>query len=133
MTVPSILRLGCVLVSMTRTEKDEEREERIKMEIIVDTYSPEEQAMGWYAYLDDTMDFPFEVRCITEREESPLGVDETVRVVGMSPTEPTLSQMFVTVEWMDRELGVPLEQLEPVNASSDTEQAIADWHYWLER
>jgi hypothetical protein len=51
---------------MTQFEKDEEREERIKMEIIVDTYSAEEQAMGWYAYLDDTLDFPFEARCITE-------------------------------------------------------------------
>jgi len=55
---------------MTWTEKDEEREERIKMRIIVDTYSPEEQAWGWYAYLDDTMDFPFKARCVTEREES---------------------------------------------------------------
>lgn len=118
---------------MTQAEKDEERDERIEMEIIVDTYSPEEQAMGWYAYLDDRMDFPFEARCVTEREESPLEVGETVRVVGMSPTEPTLSQMFVTIEWMDRELGVPLEQLEPAEASSHTEQAIADWHYWLER
>jgi len=42
------------------------------METIVDTYSPEEQAMGWHAYLGDTMDFPFEARCVTEREESPL-------------------------------------------------------------
>jgi hypothetical protein len=118
---------------MRRAEKDEERDERIEMEIIVDTYSADEQAMGWYAYLDDTMDFPFEARCITEREESPLEEGETVRVIGMSPTEPTLSQMFVTVEWMDRKVGVPLEQLEPVDASRDTEQAIADWHYWLER
>ena len=118
---------------MTRTENDEEREERIAMEIIVDTYGPEEQAMGWYAYLDDTMDFPFEARCVTEREESPLEEGETVRVVGMSSTDPTLRQMFVTIEWMDRELGVSLKQLEPVEASSNTEQAIADWHYWLER
>lgn len=46
--------------------------ERVKMEIIVDTYGSEEQAMEWYAYLDDTLDFPFEACCITEREESPL-------------------------------------------------------------
>ena len=118
---------------MTRTERDEERDERIEMEIIVDTYSPEEQAMGWYAYLADTIDFPFEARCLTEREESPLEEGETARVVGMSPTDPTLSQIFVTIEWLDRELGVPLKQLEPVEASSTTEQAIADWHYWLER
>jgi len=50
----------------------------------------------------------------------------------MSSTELTLSQQFVTAEWMDRELGVPLEQLEPIGTSDDTEQAIADWHYWLE-
>ncbi len=89
--------------------------------------------MGWYAYLDDTMDFPFEARCITEREESPLEEGETAHVVGMSPAEPTLSQMFVIIEWMNRELGVPLEQLEPVKASRDTKQAIADWQYWLSR
>ena len=118
---------------MTRFERDEERDKRIEMEIIVDTYSAEEQAMGWYAYLDDTIDFPFGARCLTEREESPLEEGETVRVVGMSPIEPTLSQMFVTIVWMDRELGVPLKQLEPTEASSTTEQAIADWHYWLER
>ena len=45
----------------------------------------------------------------------------------------TLSQQYVTVEWMDGELGVPLEQLEPIDASDDTEQAIADWQYWLEK
>jgi len=76
---------------------------------------------------------PFEARCVTEQEESPLEEGETVRVVGMSPTDPTLSQMFVTIEWMDRTLGVPLEQLEPIEASSKTDQAIADWQYWLDR
>jgi len=44
----------------------------------------------------------------------------------MSSTEPTLNQQCVAVEWMDRELGVPLEQLEPVDPSDGTEQAIAD-------
>ena len=58
---------------------------------------------------------------------------ETVRVIGMSSTEPTLSQQYVTVEWMDRELGVPLEQLEPIDVNDETKQAIEDWHYWLER
>jgi hypothetical protein len=115
------------------TQRDEEREERIKMRIIVDTYTVEEQAYGWHAYLADTMDFPFEARCTTEREESPLKEGGTVRVVEISSTKSTLSQQRVTVEWMNRELGVPLEQLEPVDASDATEQAIADWHYWLER
>ena len=31
---------------------------------------------------------------------------------------------------MDREQGVPLAQVEPLDVDSDTEQAVADWHYW---
>lgn len=118
---------------MTRTETDEKREERIKMEIIVDAYTQEEQAMGWKIHLEETMDVPFEARCIEEREVSPLADGETVRVVGIPSTEPSLRQQFVTVEWTRSELGVHLSQLEPVNASDDTEQAVADWHYWLDR
>jgi len=115
------------------TERDEEREERIKMEIIVDAYTKDEQAMGWHIYLEETMDFPFEARCIEEQEVSPLEKDETVQVVGKPSSEPSFRQQFVTVEWMDREFGVPLSQLVPVDASSNTEQAVSDWHYWLER
>jgi len=114
-------------------ERDEEREERIKMEIIVDAYHEHEQAMGWHIYLEETMDFPFEARCIEEQEVSPLDEGETVRVVGKPSSDPSLRQQFVTIEWMDREFGVPLSQLEPVDPSDDTEQAVSDWHYWLNR
>jgi hypothetical protein len=93
---------------MTRGDRDEEREERIKMEIVVDAYTPEERAVGWHHYLKDHMTVPFEVRCIDEREVSPLDEGETVRVQGMSSVDACQSEMFVTVEWMDRELGVPL-------------------------
>jgi hypothetical protein len=37
---------------MSSVEYDESREKRIEMEIIVDAYNEEEQAMGWYYYLD---------------------------------------------------------------------------------
>jgi hypothetical protein len=115
------------------TERDEERDERIEMRIIVDAYTQDEQAMGWHIYLEETMDFPFEARCIDEQEVSPLKEGETVRVIGKPSPEPSLRQQFVTIEWNDREFGVPLSQLEPIEASDDTEQAVADWHYWLER
>lgn len=128
---PNDLPAGCVREYMV--ERDEEREERIKMEIIVDAYTQDEQAMGWHIYLEETMDFPFEARCIEEQEVSPLEEGETVRVIGKPSSEPSLRQQFVTIEWMDREFGVPLSQLEPVDASDDTEQAVSDWHYWLER
>jgi hypothetical protein len=113
-------------MSMARTERDDEREERIKMEIIVDAYTQDEQAMGWHIYLEETIDFPFEARCIEEQEVSPLEKGEVVRVVAKPSSEPSLRQQFVTIEWMDREFGVPLSQLEPVDASDDTQQAVSD-------
>jgi len=103
------------------------------MEIIVDAYTQDEQAMGWHIYLDEMIDYPFEAQCIEEREVSPLDEGETVRVVGKPNTDPSLRQQFVTIEWKGSELGVPLGQLDPVEASNDTEQAVSDWHYWLNR
>jgi hypothetical protein len=118
---------------MRRGKKDEDREERIRMEIVVDGYERHERVSGWYVYLEERLETPFEARCIEERDVSPLTDGETVRVVGMSPIDACESEMFVTVDWMDRELGVPLAQLEPVDAPGETAQAIADWHYWNRR
>lgn len=115
------------------TERDEERDERIEMEIIVDAYTQDEQAMGWHIYLEETIDVPFEARCIEEKEVSPLKKGETVHVVGKPSVEPSFRQQFVTIQWMDRKFGVPLSQLQPVDASDATKQAVLDWHYWLER
>jgi hypothetical protein len=44
---------------MKRRSRDEEREQRITMEIVVDAYTPQEQAMGWYYSLEDRLHFPF--------------------------------------------------------------------------
>jgi len=40
---------------MATAKKNSERENRIAQEIIVDTYGPEEQAMGWYYYLKEKL------------------------------------------------------------------------------
>ena len=67
-----------------KAEIDEEREQRITMEIIVDAYGPEEQAMGWYYYLKDTIEFPFSAVCCERRSISPLKTGDKVVVVGMA-------------------------------------------------
>lgn len=103
------------------------------MEIVVDAYTQDKQPMGWHIYLEEAMNFPFEARCIEEQEVSPLEEGEKIRVIGNLSSEPSLRQQFGTIGWMDREFGVPLSQLEPVDASDDTEQAGSNWHYWLER
>jgi hypothetical protein len=118
---------------MTRRTKDEEREERIHMEIIVDAYGPEERAMGWYNYLADIMNFPFSALCVAQRVTSPLEPRDKVEVVGMAPEEECEHEMFVMIRWKSRQLAVPLMQLEGIDVDEETQQAIEDWHYWVDR
>jgi hypothetical protein len=118
---------------MTQQPEDEEREERINMEIVVDANGPEEQAMGWYYYLADTMQFPFSARCIARRTISPLEPEDEVEVVGMAPEEECQHEMFVLIQRKSHPLAVPLMQLECIKVDEETHQAIEDWHYWVDR
>ena len=118
---------------MTRRAKDEEREERIHMEIIVDAYGPEERAMGWYNYLADILQFPFSARCVAQRVTSPLEPGDKVKVMGMAPEEECEHEMFVLIQRKTRQLAVPLMQLEGINVDEETQQAIEDWHYWVDQ
>lgn len=112
-------------------KKDGAREERIRDEIMVDTYGSEEQALSWYYYLEEKLNFPFRAKCIRQHAVSPLEVGEEVRVVGMPAEEDCDHEMFVIIDWQERKLGVPLSQLEPVDTDEDTKTAVEDWHYWV--
>lgn len=119
---------------ITMTQRNTEREHRIEMEILVDAYGPQEQAMGWYYHLQDTLGFPFGATCVAERATSPLRTGEKVEVVGMAPEAECEHDMFVEISWEGRKLAVPLSQLKPVaKTDKDTQEAVADWHYWLDK
>jgi hypothetical protein len=112
-------------------QSDAERDERIAMEIVVDAYSAEEQAMGWYVYLGEHLQFPFLAKCIAERAISPLRVGDEVEITGMAPEEECDHEVFVLMPWERRSLVVPLSQLEGLDVDEQTQQAIDDWHYWV--
>jgi len=118
---------------MSKVQKDEVREDRIMMEIIVDAHGSEEQAMGWYYYLDDTLNFPFLTKCIAKRAISPLKVGDEVEVIGMAPEEECEHDMFVMMRWERDGLAVPLMQLEIIHGDAQTRDAVEDWHYWVNR
>ena len=117
-----------------KSKKDPATERRIGMEIVVDAYGAEEQAMGWFCYLQDRLEFPFTARCVAERAISPLRKGDEVEVCGMAPEEECSHEMFVCIHRERRSLGVPLSQLKPIaRTGADTRQAVADWHYWVEQ
>ena len=116
-----------------KPRRDETREKRIEMEIVVDAYNEEERAIGWYCYLGDTLNFPFLTRCIKERPTSPLEFGDEVEVIGMAPENECEREMFVETPWEpDWTLAVPLSQLEVTQGDEETKQAVEDWHYWVE-
>ena len=87
--------------------------------------------MGWYYYLDDKLQFPFQATCIAPKAISPLLKGETVEVRSMAPEDACSSDMFVMIHWQGRNLGVPLSQLKVIEADESTNEAIGDWHYWV--
>ena len=118
---------------MARVKPDPSREHRIHMEVVVDAYGEQERAMGWYYYLDEQLQCPFVAECIAKRAISPLRPKDEVEVIGMAPEEECEHEVFVMIRWERDGLAVPLSQLKAVSADSETQQAVEDWHYWVNR
>lgn len=121
---------------MSKFATDENREERIDMEILVDAYNQEERRLGWYYYLDNKLKFPFKATRTSGRRTSALEGEE-VEVVGMLSEDDCQEEMFVEVIYTENKVedtfSVPLSEIEPIEADSETHQAIADWHYWVDQ
>ncbi len=126
------------LYLMPSVERDEKREHRIETEIIVDTDNDkEERAMGWYYYLDDSLNVPFMARWKKKSRKSSEIEEKQVEVLGMAPDDECLKDMYLEVvypEGNDEDVfTVKLSELEAIDTDSETQEAIADWHYWLAR
>jgi hypothetical protein len=116
---------------MKKHKKDPIREDRIHHQAIVDAYGPEERAMGWYYYLENQLQFPFQARCIAANIVSPLSEGETVQVLRMAPQQACSADMLVLIRWQGRKLAVPLSQLAAIAVDQSTADAIGDWQYWI--
>lgn len=116
--------------------EDPEREHRILMEAVVDAYGPDEQAMGWYCYLENKINFPFKARIRKRRGTNTLREGDLLRVLGMADSYECNREMFVTIatEKEKEAYDIPLDQIEPIESvDEETVEAVLDWHYWKGR
>lgn len=118
---------------MAQRPDDDDFDQRLSLEIIPDAYGPEEQALSWYYYLEEHLHCPFQAKCVAERPTSPLHAGEKVEVVGMPTEEVCDHDMFVNIRFHQRVMAVPLAQLAGVAVDEETQQAIQDWHTWVDR
>ena len=130
--LPLLLHLRARM-NRRRPGRDDDREERITMEIIMDAYNESEASTGWYCYLENTLAFPFEGECVKSRKMSPLKPRERVTVLGMLDDDEGdgLGEMMVEATWRDCTMGIPLAQIKGIGVDEKTVEAIADWHYWV--
>jgi hypothetical protein len=117
---------------LTKPRRDPIREDRIENEAIVDART-EEQAVGWYYYLERKIRFPFAAKCIVADTVSPLRKGEHVEVIRMAREDKCEHEMLVLIRWQDRKMAVPLFQLVAIDPDDSTAEAIGDWHYWVAR
>jgi Calcium binding len=121
------------VIHVSKPRRDAVREDRIHEEAIADAYGPEEQAMGWYYYLESKIHFPFSTKCIAAHPLSPLRKGETVSARRLAPEQLCAHDMLVRAAWQGRNFAIPLSQLMPAATDPSTHEAIADWHYWVAR
>lgn len=118
-------------MTKAKPKRSRGREERIGQEIVVDAYTAEERALGWYYYLERKLRFPFTAICIKRRATSPFKIGEALSVTGLAPEDDCMHEIIVLTEWHGRILGVALAQLRPRKVSAETKEGIEDWHYWV--
>ncbi len=118
---------------MQQHKREEDREERIALAILVNGHGEKERAVAWHAYLADTLAFPFTARCHAKRAISPLLIGDDVDVIGLGPAEECAHEIFVVMRWDHAGLAVPLSQLVVTSGDEETQQAVEDWLYWVAR
>ncbi len=64
---------------------------------------------------------------------SPLKEGEIVTALDLIPLEEGGNEFFVEIEWEERNMGVPLSQLEGIDVDDEVQQIIGDWHYWVKQ
>ncbi|MEH2145240.1 calcium-binding protein [Nostoc sp.] len=122
---------------MPSVEPDINREDRIQTEIIVDAEDKEDRAMGWYYYLEEALNFPFLAKWTKKGRKSAATEEKPVEVLGMAPDDECLKDMFVEVAYINGKdedvYSAKLSEIAAIDADSETQEAIADWLYWIAR
>ena len=62
-----------------------------------------------------------------------MRVGDEIEPYAMTPENEYIHEMFVMITWEKDGLAVPLSQLKLVHGDCETEEAVSDWNYWVDR
>jgi hypothetical protein len=113
--------------------RDEQRERRIA-QLLAGADDEHQRISGWYCYLEEQVGFPFQAACTRKTAGFVLRMLEQVEVIDLADVDSWEDQVLVTLGGVRDGLDVPLAQLTPLETTdAGTKQAVADWHYWVQR
>lgn len=52
-------------------------------------------------------------------------------VSSLAKEDDCMAEIFILIRFAGRKLAVPLSQMEAVDGTLDTREAMEDWHYWV--
>jgi hypothetical protein len=112
-------------------KKDPARENRIINEVIVDCYDEIEEMMGWYYYMNDTLQFPVkaDVRLQVKGGGTEIIAVEIVEIDPKSETGQAV-RLGVVEAGSKRVQYVSPEAIVRLNTSAGNKEVINDWLYW---
>ncbi len=107
--------------------------EIIMMEIVVDAKDEDEVIMGWFHYMADELEFPFEAEMESKNRRGQTSVIQ-VDVLDLSDRNqnPTSEEVIleVSAKDSDRVIDIGVSKLRNVKGSETTKNAVAIWQYW---
>ncbi len=105
---------------------------KLDYEILVDCYDDYEAATAWQQYLEETLEFPFTA---TAQLKKRGGTTETkpVTIVGIPDNgQRYLDHDFnLQMEQGDYVVSVAWSALSNIQASDETQEALAVWAFWV--
>ncbi len=107
--------------------------EIIMMEIIVDAKDEDEVIMGWFHYMADELEFPFEAEIESKNRRGETSVIQ-IDVLDLSdrnqnPTSPEVI-LEVSEKESERVIDIGVSKLQNVKGSEATQDAVAIWKHW---
>jgi len=115
---------------------DTNHQHRVNSKILVDCYDAYQQGQGWTLYLLDNISCPFTAEYsgnskLSIKPNQTMTVLELVNSVYASEEDLECFMARVEVEIGDVLYEVPLEDLNTIDADKKTQQAIADWQFYI--
>lgn len=110
----------------------EEIQNKIDYEIIVDCYDEYEVSMGWYYYMEETLEFPFTATAQVKKRDGSLEKREVI-ITGLASDEEGFLSRDFNLEMENGELLVSIaySKLSQIKASTPTLEAFQIWNYWV--